>query len=72
MPLKVEKQFDRENSQRLIQRFSQKMKRSQILREVRKRMFKAKKKSKQLKKLSALRRERKKQEYEATRKLGRQ
>jgi len=70
MPLKVEKQSDKESSQRIIQRFSRKMKRSRILAEARKRKFKQKEKSKQLKKLSALRREKKKEEYEKLRKSG--
>ncbi len=67
MPLKTEKQFERESSQRLVQRFTQKVKRSQILKEFRKKMFRLKPKSRQLKKRSALRRERKRKEFEEKR-----
>ncbi len=70
MPLKVKKQ-GRETSQSLIRRFGQKMRRSGILLEARKRRFKRKEKSGQLKKRSALRREAKKKEYIKMKKLGR-
>lgn len=69
MPLKVEKQ-SRETSQSLIYRFTKKIRKSGILLEVRKRMFKQREKSKQLKKRSALRREQKKKEYKELKKLG--
>lgn len=69
MPLKVEKQ-SRETSQSLIYRFTKKIRKSGILLEVRKRMFKRREKSKQLKKRSALRREQKKKEYKELKKLG--
>ena len=69
MPLKVEKQ-PKETSQSLIHRFSQKIKRSGILLEARKRMFIKKKKSNQLKKRSALRREIKKEEFKKLKKMG--
>ncbi|MDI6882958.1 MAG: 30S ribosomal protein S21 [Patescibacteria group bacterium] len=69
MPLRVQKQ-NRESSQNVIRRFSQKIRQSGILLEVRKRQFKGKKKSEQLKKRSALRREEKKREYEKLKKLG--
>lgn len=70
MTLTVRKKI-KENSQSLIQRFSQKVKRSGVLIEVRKRQSKKKKTSRQLKKRLALRRLRKKDEYEKTKKLGR-
>ncbi len=70
MPLKVEKQ-GRESSQNLVRRFSQKLRRSGILFEARRRRFAQKPKSKQLLKRSALRRIAKKQEYLASKKLGR-
>ena len=69
MPLEVKKQ-GRESSQGLVRRFSQKVRRSGILLEVRKRQFKSKKKSRQLSKRSALRREKKKEEYEKLKKSG--
>ncbi len=69
MPLQVEKQI-RESSQSLIRRFTQKLRRSGILIEVRKRRFLKKLKTGQLKKRSALRREEKKQEYKAIKKSG--
>jgi len=69
MPLKVQKQ-GRESSQSLIRRFAQKIRKSGILLEVRKRMFKEREKSWQMKKRSALRREEKKREYERLKKLG--
>ena len=69
MPLKVQKQ-GKESPQNLIRRFAQKIRKSGILLEVRKRMFKEREKSWQLKKRSALRREEKKREYEKLKKLG--
>ena len=70
MPLKVEKQ-GRETSQNIARRFSQKLRRSGILFEARKRRFRQRPKSKQLFKRSALRRIEKKEEYMARKKLGR-
>ena len=69
MPLKVERQ-PKESSQNLIRRFTQKVRLSGILLEVRKRQFWQRPKSRQLKKRSALRREEKKREYEKLKKLG--
>ena len=70
MPLEVKKQSDKETSQNLSRRFLQKVKKSGILLEVRKRRFKKKAKSKQMKKRSALRRAKKQEEYNELRKLG--
>ena len=70
MPLRASRQ-DRETSQNLVRRFSQKIKKSGILLEARKKVFRIRKKSWQLKKKSALRREKKKKEYEKLKKLGR-
>ena len=70
MPLKVEKQ-SRETAQNLLRRFSQKLRRSGILLEARKRRFFKRPKSAQLKKRSALRRVAKKAEFLKQRKLGR-
>jgi len=70
MPLQVKRQ-EKESSQSLVRRFLQKLRRSGILIEARKRQFRVRNKSKQLKKRSALRREAKKKEYEKIRKLGR-
>jgi len=69
MPLKVQK-YNRESSQTLIRRFAQKIRKSGILLEVRKRRFKRRPKSSKLKKKSAIRREQKKKEYEKLKKLG--
>jgi len=70
MPLKVRKQ-PKETSQSLAYRFSQKLRKSGILLEVRKKRFKIKGKSRQQEKKSALRREQKKKEYGELKKLGR-
>ena len=69
MPLKVQKQ-DRESTQGLIRRFSQKMRKSGILLEARKKQFKRREKSSQLKKRAALRREELRKRYEKLKKLG--
>ena len=69
MPLEVKKQ-NRESSQNLIRRFSQKLRKSGVLFEVRKRRFKSKDKSWQLRKRSALRREKRKDEFKKLKKLG--
>lgn len=70
MSLEVKKQ-EKENSQNLIRRFGKKVKESGILRRARKTRFYNREKSKQMKKRSALRKEKKKKEYETLRKLGR-
>jgi len=70
MPIKVIK-HDRESSQSLVRRFSQKLRKSGILLEARKRRFVQKPKSQALKKRSALRRIRKKAEYIRLKKSGR-
>ncbi|OIP75922.1 hypothetical protein CO121_00250 [bacterium (Candidatus Gribaldobacteria) CG_4_9_14_3_um_filter_36_15] len=69
MPLKVQKQ-DRESTQGLIRRFSQKMRKSGILLEARKKQFRRRGKSSQLKKRAALRREELRKRYEKLKKLG--
>lgn len=69
MPLKVQKQ-GRESSQSIVRRFTQKLRRSGILVEVRKKRFRVREESAQLQKRSALRREQKKQEYQKLKKLG--
>ncbi len=69
MPLKVQKQ-NRESTQSLIRRFSQKMRKSGILLEARKKQFKRRGKSSQLKKRTALRREELRKRYEKLKKLG--
>jgi len=69
MPLKVKKQ-NRESTQSLVRRFSQKMRKSGILLEARKKQFKRRKKSSQLKKRTALRREKLREKYEKLKKLG--
>jgi ribosomal protein S21 len=70
MPLKVQKQ-NRESTQGLIRRFSQKMRKSGILLEARKKQFRRREKSSQLKKRAALRREELRKRYEKLKKLGR-
>jgi hypothetical protein len=69
MPVRAKKRV-RESTQSLIQRFSKRVKKSGVLLEARKRMFRKRKKSRQLKKRSALRREQKKAEYLKLKKLG--
>jgi len=69
MPLKANRQ-GRESSQGLVRRFSQKLRRSGILLEARKKRFKKREKSSQLKKRSALRKEKKRQEYQKLKKMG--
>lgn len=69
MPLEVKKQ-ERENSQGLVRRFSRRMKQSGILLNARKFRFFEKKKSKEMKKRSALRKEQLRKEYEKLEKLG--
>lgn len=69
MALEVKKQ-PRETSQALIHRFTKSVKESGILVRARKIMFREKKKSENLKREAALRREEIKKEYERLRKLG--
>lgn len=71
MPLAIQKQ-GKESSQSLIRRFSQKMRKSGIVLEVRRRQFKSKPKSRQLVKDSALRRIIKKAEYLQQQKMDRE
>ncbi len=68
-PLQVKKQ-GRESSQGIIRRFSQRLRKSGILFEARRNRFRKRKKSKQLTKRSALRREAKKAEYKELKKTG--
>ena len=69
MPLRANRQ-GRESSQGLVRRFSQKIRKSGILLEARKKRFKRREKSSQLKKRSALRKETKRREYEKLKKMG--
>ena len=66
--LKVTKR-EKETSQSLVRRFTQKVQKSGILRWARKRRFFIRPKSQQMKKRAALRREEIKKEYEKKRKL---
>ena len=70
MPLKVVKQGN-ESSQSIIRRFTQKLRKSGLLFEARRRRFRQKPKSKQLLKRSALRRIKKQEEYAKMRKFER-
>ncbi|MDD5606466.1 MAG: hypothetical protein PHN37_01210 [Candidatus Pacebacteria bacterium] len=70
MPLEVKRSNEHENSQNLIRRFSKKMKQSGILIEARKKVYKKRPLSPQLKKRAALRREELKKEYQKLAKLG--
>ncbi|PIR91733.1 hypothetical protein COS21_01990 [bacterium (Candidatus Gribaldobacteria) CG02_land_8_20_14_3_00_41_15] len=69
MPLKVQKQ-GKESSQSVIRRFTQKIRKSGILLQARKKQFKKRPKSKPLLKASALRRDAKKREFVEARKMG--
>lgn len=69
MALEIKKK-EREGSQSLIRRFSKRVKRSGILARARKTKYRKRKKSKQLRKRAALRREEVKKEYEKKKKLG--
>ena len=69
MPLNVEKQ-GKESSQGIVRRFTLKLRKSGVLFEARRRRFKKKPESKQLRKRAALRRVEKKKEYTEMRKLG--
>ena len=69
MPLEIKKK-EREPSHNLVRRFNKRLKRSGILIRARKKVYRQRRKSKQLKKRAALRREEKKKEYEKLEKLG--
>lgn len=69
MSLEVKKK-DRETAQNLYRRFSKRMKQSGILFRVRKKRFRTKPKSHQMKKRAALRREYLKKEYEMMEKMA--
>jgi hypothetical protein len=69
MALEVKK-FDRETSQNLVRRFQKRIQQSGLLLRARKTRFKVRKKSEQMKKRAALRREELKKEYEKLSKLG--
>jgi len=69
MGLEIKKQ-NRETSQGLIRRFSRSVQKSGILIQARKIRFQKRKKSEQMKKRAALRREELKKKYKRLRKLG--
>lgn len=69
MGLEVKKK-EGETSQNLIRRFTKNIQQSGILVRARKIRFRERKKSEQIKKRAALRREEKKKEYEKLKKLG--
>ena len=69
MPLEI-KRKERESSQNLVRRFSKRLKRSGILIRARKTRFRIRKKSKQMRKRAALRREEMRKTYEMAQKLG--
>ena len=69
MPLEAKKQ-ERETSQNLVRRFGKKMKNSGILLNARKERFQKRKKSQQMKKRAALRREELRKEYEKKERMG--
>lgn len=69
MTLEVKKQAG-ETPQALIRRFNRRLQRSGVLLRARKVKFRDRKKSKQMKKRAALRREELKKEYEMLKKLG--
>jgi len=69
MALEVKKQ-ERETSQNLIRRFSRRVQQSGLLLRARKIRFRERRKSEQMKKRAALRREELKKEYERLKKLG--
>jgi len=69
MPLKVRKNL-KESTQSLVARFTQKLKKSGILLEARRRRFKKRAKSKETKKRSAIYRDKKKKEFEKMKKSG--
>jgi len=69
MALEVRKR-DRETSQSLLHRFTKNVQQSGILLRARKNRFKVRKKSRQMKKKSALRREEVRKEYAKLKKMG--
>ncbi len=69
MALEVRKK-EKETSQNLIRRFTRRVQQSGILLQARKIRFKQRKKSGQMKKRAALRREELKKEYDRLKKLG--
>jgi len=69
MPLEIRKK-EKESSTNLVRRFSKRMKMSGILLKTRRDRFYVRKKSRQMKKRSALKREVLKKEYEKLKKLG--
>ncbi len=69
MALEVKKQ-NRETSQSLVRRFSKRVQQSGLLLRARKIRFRERRKSEQMKKRAALRREELKKEYERLKKLG--
>ena len=69
MGIEIKKQ-NRETTQALIRRFTKAIRESRILVRARKIRFKGRKKSNQMKKRAALRREELKKEYEKLRKSG--
>ncbi len=70
MPLEIKRSNENENSQNLIRRFSKKIKQSGILLEARKKTYKKRALSNQLKKRAALRREELKKKYQELNKMG--
>ena len=69
MPIEAQKK-EKENPQSLVRRFSKKVKMSGVLIRARKSRFRERPKSKQMKKLSALRREELRKKYETMEKMG--
>jgi len=69
MALEIKK-TEKETSQNLVRRFSKRVKKSGILIQARKNRFQTRKKSEQMKKRAALRREQLREEYEKLEKLG--
>ncbi len=69
MPLEVKKK-EKESSQSLIRRFSKGIKKSGLLRRARKTRYHERKKSEQMKKRSALKKEELREKYRKMKKLG--
>lgn len=69
MALKVTRK-EKEDVQNLIRRFTRGVQQSGLLIKARKSLFREKRKSEELKKRAALRREEKKREYERLKKIG--
>lgn len=69
MALEIKKQ-NRETVQGLVRRFARRIQQSGILLEARKKRFKARGKSEQMKKRAALRREELRKHYEKLKKMG--